>query len=305
MTTKTDIYADVTDKIVTMLEAGTPPWSRSWTSGGGSSRPLRGNGKPYQGINVLSLWATSMFHGYTSDTWLTYKQAQGLGAQVRKGEKGSTVVYYGSFETEKTDVNGIAQDNATVPFMKGYSVFNTEQIDNLPDSYKAAPVVRTEHERHETLENFVKLTHAEITEQGFRACYIPDSDSIRMPSLSSFDNRDAYYATLAHELTHWTGAKHRLARDLSTKFKSDSYAVEELVAELGAAFLMADFGVSPEPRIDHASYIQSWLTVLKADKRAIFTAASQASKASTYLLKLSGYDEILYPETATELELAA
>ena len=305
MTTKPDIYTEVTDKIVSMLEAGTPPWSRSWSTASGGSRPLRGNGKPYQGINVLSLWATSMYNGYASDTWLTYKQAQGLGAQVRKGEKGSTVVYYGSFEKEKQDKDGIAQDNATIPFMKGYSVFNTEQIDNLPDSYKATPIVRTEHERHSTLENFVTLTKAEILEQGFRACYIPDSDSIRMPSLSIFNDRDAYYATLAHELTHWTGAKHRLARDLSIKFKSDSYAVEELVAELGAAFLMADFGVSSEPRLDHASYIQSWLTVLKADKRAIFTAASQASKASTYLLKLTGYDTILYPETATELEQAA
>ena len=304
MTIKTDIYAEVTDKIVSMLEAGTPPWSRSWSTGA-SSRPLRGNGKPYQGINVLSLWATSMYNGYASDTWLTYKQAQGLGAQVRKGEKGSTVVYYGSFEKEKQAKDGVAQDNATIPFMKGYSVFNVEQIDDLPDSYKAAPVVRTEHERQATLENFVSLTKAAIREEGFGACYIPEIDQIRMPSLSAFDSRDAYYATLAHELTHWTGAKHRLARDLSTKFKSDSYAVEELVAELGAAFLMADFGVSSEPRLDHASYIQSWLTVLKADTRAIFTAASQASKASTYLLKLTSYDSILYPESATELEQAA
>ena len=305
MSTKTDIYGDVTDKIIAMLEAGTPPWSRPWSAAGGSGRPLRGNGKPYQGVNVLQLWATSMDQGYASDTWLTYKQAQGLGAQVRKGEEGTTVIYYGSFERENKDANGIAKDNETIPFMKGYSVFNLEQIDNLPDSYKATPTVRTEHERHATLENFVALTNAEIKEEGSRACYIPGLDAIRMPKLSTFEDRDSYYSTLAHELTHWTGAKHRLARDLSVKFKSESYAVEELVAELGAAFLMADFGVSATPRLDHASYIQSWLKVLKADKKAIFTAASQASKASSYLLKLTGYDAIIYPDNDTDLEQAA
>lgn len=145
------------------------------------------------------------------------------------------------------------------------------------------------HERHETLENFAKLTHAEIIEQGNRACYTPNSDSIHMPALAAFENRESYYSTLAHELTHWTGAKHRLARDLSTKFKSESLAMEELVAELGSAFLMAEFGVSAQPRIGHASYIKTWLKVLKSDDRAIFTAASHASEAATYLLHLTGY----------------
>jgi antirestriction protein ArdC len=287
MTEKLDVYSRVTNKIVADLERGNMTWLQPWQAGhqaGPVSRPLRAGGKAYRGVNVLMLWAASMEKGYSCPLWLTYKQAAELGGQVRKGEHGSLVVYADKFTKEGTDDKGAAVE-IEIPFMKGYTVFNAEQIDGLPGHfYATVPPLNTAIHRLDTVESFFASTKASIQHGGNRAFYSPDRDIVQMPELQSFRDGESYYATLAHEMTHWTRHESRLNRDLGRKrFADAGYAMEELVAEIGAAYLCADLGITPETREDHAAYVQSWLTVLKDDKRAILTAASHSLKAADYL----------------------
>jgi antirestriction protein ArdC len=288
MSEKQDVYSRVTNKIIADLERGNLTWLQPWQSGhaaGEISKPLRAIGKPYQGINVLMLWASALEQGFDCPIWLTYKQAAELGGQVRKGEKGSLVVYADRFT--RTEANDKGEDVETsIPFMKGYTVFNAQQIDNLPAHFTA----RTEPqhgqpvEHIEQAERFFTATGANIQHGGNRAYYSPDRDMVQMPEIQSFQDAEGYYATLAHEMTHWTRHPSRLDRDLGRKrFADAGYAMEELVAEIGAAFLCADLGITPETREDHAAYVASWLKVLKDDKRAIFTAASHAQRAVDHL----------------------
>jgi antirestriction protein ArdC len=290
MSEKLDVYSRVTNKIVADLERGNLTWLQPWQAGhqaGPVSRPLRAGGKAYRGVNVLMLWAAAMEQGYSCPLWLTYKQAAELGGQVRKGEHGSLVVYADKFTKEGTDDKGAAVE-IEIPFMKGYTVFNAEQIDGLPSHfYATVPPLNTAINRLDTVEQFFAGTKASIQHGGNRAFYSPDRDIVQMPELQSFRDGESYYATLAHEMTHWTRHKSRLNRDLGRKrFADAGYAMEELVAEIGAAFLCADLGITPETRDDHAAYIASWLKVLKDDKRAIFTAASHSQKAADYLNSL-------------------
>jgi len=285
---RADVYTRVTDKILADLEQGVRPWMKPWKAGhpvGTVSRPLRANGLPYKGVNVLMLWTSAMSGGYVAPIWMTYRQAQELGGQVKKGEKGSLVVYANTLTvTEENPTTGQDEEKA-IPFMKGYTVFNVEQVEGLPGHYYAPPVPPsgTLPERLDRVERFVAETQASIRHGGDSACFIPSLDRIEMPPYERFQDRESYYATLTHELTHWTGHKSRLDRDLKGRFGSSSYAAEELIAEMGAAFLCADLGITPEVRDDHAAYLDHWLKVLKADKRAIFTAAAAAQKASDYL----------------------
>jgi antirestriction protein ArdC len=288
MSEKQDVYSRVTDKIIADIEAGNLTWLQPWQAGGHKAgaitRPLRAGGIPYRGVNVLMLWAASIEKGYNCPLWLTYKQAAELGGQVRKGEKGSLVVYANTFTKTGTDEQG-AEVETEIPFMKGYTVFNAEQIDGLPAHFYAtvAPL-NNAIERLESAERFFANTKATIQHGGNRAFFSPDRDLVQMPELQTFRDGESYYATLAHEMTHWTRHSSRLDRDLGRKrFGDAGYAMEELVAEIGAAFLCADLGITPETRDDHAAYIASWLQVLKNDKRAIFTAASHAQKAADYL----------------------
>ena len=287
MTDKLDVYSKVTNKIIADLEGGNLTWLHPWQSGhaaGHISRPLRAGGKAYRGVNILMLWASAMECGFNSPLWMTYKQAVELGGQVRKGEKGSLVVYADTFTKCGTDESG-ADIEMTVPFMKGYTVFNSEQVEGLPAHFYASnvPVNQNIH-RIETTEQFFAATHATIRHGGDQAYYNPSQDIVQMPELQNFRDSESYYATLAHEMTHWTRHESRLNRDLGRKrFGDAGYAMEELVAEIGAAFLSADLGITPETREDHAAYIASWLKVLKDDKRAIFTAASLAQKATDHL----------------------
>ena len=287
MTDKLDVYSKVTNKIIADLERGNLTWLHPWQSrhaAGHISRPLRAGGKAYRGVNILMLWASAMECGFNSPLWMTYRQAVELGGQVRKGEKGSLVVYADTYTKSGTDDNG-ADVELTVPFMKGYTVFNSEQVDGLPAHFYAsnAPVNEDIH-RIETTEQFFAATNATIKHGGNQAYYIPSQDYVQMPPLQCFRDAESYYATLAHEMTHWTRHESRLNRDLGRKrFGDAGYAMEELVAEIGAAFLSADLGITPETREDHAAYIASWLKVLKDDKRAIFTAASLAQKATDHL----------------------
>jgi len=286
-TPKTDLYTRVTDRILAELDAGTRPWVKPWTTTAGRvSRPRRANGTPYRGINVLLLWAEAVDQGYSSSTWMTYKQAQALGAQVRKGEAGALVVYADRFtKTETTDKG--EEVEREIPFLKGYTVFNVDQIDGLPEAVRPAPspalppVIPLDQ-----AEAFFKATGADIRHGGDRAYYAPGLDRIQLPRPEAFRSAEAYAATKAHELVHWTGHPARLARTFGQRFGDDAYAFEELVAELGAAFVCADLGLAPEVRDDHAAYLAHWLKVLKADKRAIFSAATHAQRAADHLVSL-------------------
>ena len=288
--THVDIYARITERIVAELEKGVRPWMRPWRSSnapGRVTRPLRHNGLPYSGMNVLLLWSEAIARGFASPMWMTFKQALELGGAVRKGETGSMVVFASRFTKTETDAAGEEFDRE-IPFLKAYSVFNIAQIDGLPEPYYGQksdavcnPIARIDH-----ADRFFANTGAVIRHGGDRAYFSPATDHIQMPPLQSFKDAAAYVATLSHEATHWTSAPHRVGRDLSRYAKDRAErAREELIAELGSCFLCADLGIAPElePRADHASYLASWLKVLADDKRAIFSAAAHAQRAVAFL----------------------
>jgi antirestriction protein ArdC len=227
----------------------------------------------------------AMAKGYASPVWMTFRQALALGAHVRKGEKGSLVVY--ADKIIRTETNGETGEESehAIPFMKGYTVFNAEQIDGLSDLYYAKPAPPTPTiQRIARVEGFFAATGMIVRHGGNRAYYSVSTDHVQMPPIESFRDAGAYYATLGHETTHWTKHPTRLDRDFGRKrWGDEGYAMEELVAELGAAFLSADLELTPELRDEHASYIEHWLKVLKSDPRAIFAAASHAQRAADFL----------------------
>lgn len=286
-TNRTDVYTRVTNRIVEELERGVRPWLKPWNAqhaAGRITRPLRFNGERYNGINILMLWAEAETRGYSCPIWMTFNQARDKGAFVRKGERGAPVVYASRFSrTEEGD--GGEEVEREIPFLKEYTVFNVEQIDGLPEYfYQLKEGPKPPMQRIEEADQFFANTKAEIRTGGTQAYYAMTSDHVQMPRFECFRDAEAHAATLAHELTHWTRHPSRLAREFGRKrFGDEGYAVEELVAELGAAFLSADLRITPEVREDHASYVANWLTVLKGDKRAIFTAASYASRAVDFL----------------------
>ena len=288
-TARIDIYAKITDRIIADLERGVRPWVQPWHAdhvGGRITKPLRHNGEPYSGINVILLWSEAVARGFSSATWMTFKQAFELGGHVRKGETGSTVVYANTFT--KTETNGAGQEvEQAIPFLKAYSVFCVDQIDGLPERYYAKPTTVTDPlERIAHVDAFFAATGAVIRHGGSRAFYMPSTDIIQMPPFETFKDAESYAATLGHESIHWTSFPGRLNRDLSRYAKDKSErAREELIAELGSVFLCADLGIAPElePRPDHASYLSSWLKVLSNDKRFIFSAAAHAQKAAAFL----------------------
>lgn len=286
-TKRTDVYTRVTDHIIAQLESGVRPWLKPWSvehAAGRISRPLRFNGERYSGINVLMLWSEAEIKGYASPYWMTFKQALELKGCVKKGEHGSSVVYTSRFKKSETDDAG-EEVEREIPFLKEYTVFNVEQIAGLPAHYyelKAEPKPLCERIQHADL--FFANTQAKIQIGGTQAYYAMGSDHIQMPRFECFRDAESHAATLAHELVHWTRHPSRLNREFGRKrFGDEGYAAEELVAELGAAFLSADLGITPEVREDHASYIASWLKVLHDDKKAVFTAASYACRAVEHL----------------------
>jgi antirestriction protein ArdC len=296
-TERQDVYTRITDKIIADLEQGVRTWMKPWNAGntaGRITRPLRHNGVPYSGINILMLWAEAVSQGFGAPIWMTFRQATELGAHVKKGEKGSLVVYANAITKTEEGDNGEETERA-IHFMKGYTVFNVEQIEGLPEIYYAKPEVKTTPvERISHAEAFFKATGADVRYRGDRAYYSNDGDYIQMPVIEAFRDAESFYATLAHESAHWTKHPSRLDREFGRKqWGDEGYAREELVAELSSAFLCADLGITPEVRDDHASYIATWLTVLKNDKRAIFSAAAHAQKAVDYLHGLKGQSQIL------------
>ena len=276
---KIDIYDSITAKIVAQLESGVLPWQNQWKKRSCNSRPLRSCGTPYNGINVLQLWMTAMDCGYASPFWMTFNQAKELGGNVKKGEKGTRVVYASTFTKEDE-----AGKEVAVPFLKTYVVFNADQCEGLPAKFypETTEEIVNKGERVENADKFFASLGSKVSYGGSRACYIPSLDAIEMPNFEDFVSPEAFYSVLAHEHIHWTAK--RVDRELGGKrFGDEGYAMEELVSELGAAFTCADLGINSMAKPDHAAYIQSWIKVLKNDKRAIFTAASLSSKAVEYL----------------------
>jgi antirestriction protein ArdC len=285
-TDKRDVYARVTDQIINAIEQGVGNWRMPWhTSGKFAFSPINvSSKKPYSGINTVCLWAAAQAKGYESGEWATYNQWQERGAQVRKGEKATTVVFWkfanNAAETEDGDES--PKSGSRLLFTRGYSVFNAAQVDGYePKADPDVPML----ERIERADAFFQAIGANVRHGGNRAYYAPDSDHIQMPPFGAFVENVAYYSTLAHEHTHWTSKDNRCDRVLGKRFGDMAYSAEELVAEIGAAFTLAHLGLSTEPREDHAQYINSWLKVLKADKRAIFTAASKAQQAADFMIQ--------------------
>jgi antirestriction protein ArdC len=292
-TTRQDVYSRITSQIVASLEQGVRPWVKPWNAAhaaGRITRPLRHNGQPYSGINILSLWMSAELQGFAAPIWMTFRQALELDAHVRKGEKGSLVVYANTIaRTERDDKTGQDVEHE-IPYMKGYTVFNVEQIDGLPDIYyaKAAPTLDPVA-RVDRAENFFAACRATVKHRGNRAYYAQELDYVQMPPFECFRDAESYYSTLAHEMTHWTKHPARLARDFGRKTWGDEgYAQEELVAELGASFVCADLELAIEPREDNASYIAHWLEILKSDTRFIFKAAAHAQRAADFIHAFSG-----------------
>jgi antirestriction protein ArdC len=280
-----DVYSRVTDQIVARLEAGTRPWLQPWRAAhaAGPVRPLRFNARPYRGINVVALWMQAEAKGYAAPIWLTFRQAKELGGFIRKGERGSSVVYASTFTRKEPDDGGTEMEQE-IPFLKSYTVFNVEQVEGLPGHFYAKAAPTKDHmERIAQAEAFAANTGADIRHGGTLACYAQGEDCIRMPPFETFRDAESHAATLAHELTHWTKHPSRLDRSFGQKrWGDEGYAMEELVAELASAFLCADLAITPQVREDHAAYVGHWLKVLKDDKRAIF-AAAHAQRAADYL----------------------
>ncbi|RLM05411.1 ArdC family protein [Gibbsiella quercinecans] len=276
--TKSDIYQTVTDSIISALETGVKPWSCPWQRVPGMSG-LPSNyatGAAYSGMNIMLLWYSASEQGFSDSRWMTYKQAKAEGGQVRKGEHGTTAIFYATLEKEND-----AGEVEHIPMLKTFTVFNVQQIDGLALTTETVSPEAT-FDPLPQAENLLRKSGANIIEKGQNAFFIPSTDEIHLPERYLFAYAANFYATGLHELVHWSGGKSRLNREMKGKFGSEGYAFEELIAELGSAFLMADLGIVGA--VQHESYIASWLKALRNDKRYIFKAASSASKAHRYLM---------------------
>ena len=272
----TNLYDTITAQIVAELEKGAPPWIKPWKADGTADHNHI-SGAAYRGINRLLLGMSSMGNGFTSPAWATYKQWQEKGVQVQKGSKGTAIVFFKPIGGKENSETGAKEAGYCV--IRGYTVFNATQTD-LP--VPAASVPDAAFNPVQACESFIAKTGASIAHGGDAAFYMPSMDRIQLPQKSAFDSEASYYATAFHELTHWTGSELRLDRNLSGRFGNPAYAFEELVAEMGAAFICATHGIQGELR--HAGYIGNWLKACREDNKAIFKAASLAQKAADYLM---------------------
>jgi antirestriction protein ArdC len=284
-----NLYREITDKIVAELEQGIVPWVQPWTSGNQPSPlglPINGlTRRSYSGINILLLWSALEEKGFASPYWVTFKQSIAMGGSVRKGEHGTHVYFADKFtpQKEKARAEQEGDEPSAIAFLKRYTVFNADQCDGLPKGLIAQPVAKPERQLVPEAEALIAATAADFRIGGDEAFYVPSEDFIRIPPQTAYTDQINYYRTAFHELGHWTGHKSRLDRNLTTKFGTQDYAREELVAEMATAFMCATIGIVPTVR--HADYIGNWLQVLKEDAKAIVRAASLASKASGFILQ--------------------
>jgi antirestriction protein ArdC len=292
-----DIHVAITEQVITALEAGTQPWVCPWKESDGDMAPANlSTRRPYRGVNVLLLNLQTVMHGYISNHWLTYQQSRSLGAQVRKGESGTQVIFYKMHQlgaprgsNPDTDVG-----QQVIPLLRTFTVFNASQIDGLPPALLEQDIEPCGFwDAGGTADGILRESNATIKHGGSRAFYAPTDDFIQLPPQAAFDNATDYYSTALHELTHWTGHPHRCNRILGHRHGIDAYAFEELVAEMGAAFLTNHCRLPG--KLQHASYIASWLHALRNDQRLIFAAAAQAQKAADYLLPPTTKKEVVLP----------
>jgi len=298
---RASLYDDITNKIIAELEAGRVPWVQPWGTAAAKA-PLAmpanaATGRAYSGINVLILWGAVIEHGFPVQSWLTFRQALSLGGHVRKGERGTTVVYADRFipDDEKKRAQETGEEAQAIPFLKRFTVFNIAQCEDLPDDFAVSPPAPGPGLIEPRVEALIKATGIDFRIGGDRAFYVPAHDYVQVPPPQAYFETINWHRTALHELGHATGHASRLGRDLSGSYGSKTYAFEELVAEMNAAFCCASLGIIPTVR--HADYIGSWLEVLSEDNRAIVRAASQASKAADWLLAF-------LPETETAGEPA-
>ena len=304
-TTMRDVYAEITNRVLEQMERA-EKWEKPWTFGAPEgtkfSRPVNVDGKAYHGINVPLLWSA----GFASPVFGTFNAWKALGASVTKGSKGTQIIFFKRYD--KAVVNEAGEDD-TESFMvaRAYHVFNLEQVEGAPAKFIAPVAPVAEETRNERAERFFARTGIKMKFGGNKAFYVPSADYVQMPAYRSFVGTktsgaaDSYYGTAAHEIIHATGHASRCAREFGKRFGDQAYAFEELVAELGSAFLSSDLGVSATPRQDHANYLRNWITVLRNDKRAIFTAASQAEKACRWLHDAAGEESAEDADNAAPL----
>ncbi|MAU22277.1 MAG: antirestriction protein ArdC [Martelella sp.] len=291
---RTNLYSEITDKIIAELEAGRVPWVQPWGTAAAKA-PLglpknASTDRQYSGINILLLWGAVIERGFSGQSWLTFRQALSMGGNVRKGERGTTVVYADRFvpEDEKRCARETGEDAQAIPFLKRFTLFNTDQCENLPeDVATAAPPVPTGL-IEPRVEALIAATGIDFRIGGNRAFYVPAHDYVQVPPPQAYFEPINWHRTALHELGHATGHPSRLGRDFSGSFGTKKYAFEELIAEINAAFCCASLGIAPTVR--HADYIGSWLEVLREDNRAIVRAASQAGKAADWLLAFTPED---------------
>ena len=278
-----ELYEKIANQIVAQMAEGVLPWHRPWAVDPNArvSKPLRENGVPYQGINVLILWGAAIDKGYASPSWMTYRQARSIGAQVRKGERATHIVFAKTTKKKETDEFG-DETEVLLPVRRVYAVFNADQIDGVPDKYVPEIPDVNPDQRDAACEAWFDALGIEIRYGGQRAYYAPGPDRVQMPPFETFDSTARFLSTLAHEMTHATGHEDRLDR-LRGRIDDRARAREELIAELGSAFLCADLGIASSPRADHASYIASWSELLTDEPRAVFDAATHAQRAVDFL----------------------
>jgi len=285
---RASLYHEITDKIVAELEAGRVPWVQPW---GKTAAPAplglpknAASGRRYSGINIIILWSAVVERGFTGQNWLTFRQALGLGGHVSKGEKGTTVVYADRFipDGERRRAEEDGDGPQAIPFLKRFTVFNTDQCENLPAELDSASAPVPDGAILPQAEALIAETGADFRLGGARAFYSPAEDFVQVPRPEAFFEPVNWHRTALHELGHWTGHRSRLARDLSGSFGSKLYGQEELCAEMASAFVCASLGI--EPTVRHADYLGAWLDILREDNRAVIRAASAASKAADYLI---------------------
>lgn len=299
-----DLYAEVTNQIIAALEAGTTPWACPWDRQHGSLLPANlTTGRHYRGINVLLLNLRQMAEGYPTNRWLTFQQAHSVGAHVRRGESGTRIVFFKLLERDGAQDSRLQAANdepvrKVIPLLRSFTVFNEAQVEGLPAHLTWPPSPQPEGTAYEAAVALLARSGATIRHGGSRAFYSPGLDLIQMPPVEVFADFEGYYSTALHELTHWTGHPSRCSRTLANRQHIEAYAFEELVAEMGSAFLSSHCGL--QGQLHHASYIASWLEALRNDNRLVFSAASLAQKAVDFLMP-----ELAAPVAASQAEVAA